>query len=290
MRVLLIYNASDTKCGFANFGWQTATALRRAGCAVTVWDGGYPVVHARSERQEPDFFPADVETYDVVHVIWNALTLNHYSGARWPVHPVISWWDGGPSDASCPFQDTMQVRWSDYPREGYEYLWYPVPDWVDDLPTPAPRFTVGASSVRGDGVPLLQQICQKRGWAMNLPDGVWRAHDDEVRRLARSMVNVCWYHTPPLWHNRASAPSMMLASGRPLLINGDPLVAHLVGRADVYYQQLNVPDPPADAQILEDTLCWLSRQPLLHAPIQTAADLSWTVAAQRMLQIWQEAP
>lgn len=290
MKVCLIYNASDPRCGFRNFGDQTAIALARAGCFVTTFDGSYPAVYLRHQQALPSaFFPPDIETYDVVHLIWNAMTMNHYSGAGWPHAPVISWWDGGPSDATCPFTAAMQVRWSAYPREGYHYLWYPVPDWVTDLPAPTlSPFTVGMSSVRGDGVPLLQILGARWGWALNLPDGTWRSIGDEVRRLARSTINVCWYHTAPIWRDRASAPSMLLASGRPLLINADPLTAHLQGRADIYQQPYA--SGALDMQCLEDALrdCDARRRDL-RCPTETAHDLSWTVATTRMLAVWQEA-
>jgi hypothetical protein len=238
MKVLLIGNLSDRRCGFQNFTQQmiTACGLKDA-IDLTVWDGTYSAVYARQQLPGTPYlglFPPDVLDYEVVHLIWNAMTMNHYSGAPWEIlraaGVLTSWWDGGPSDASCPFLEYQQVRWSDYPRDGYHYLHYPVPDWLWDLPPAADGFTVGASSVRGDGVAAIQQVCDAHEWEMNLPTpGVWLSVEEEIRRLARSTVNVCWYRTPPLWKNRASAPSMLLAAGRPILINQDPLVAHLQG-------------------------------------------------------------
>jgi hypothetical protein len=288
MRILLIGNLSDTRCGFANFTQQMATALPRdASVSLTVWDGTYSEIYRRREAGTPTFWPEDIETYDVIHLIWHAMTLNHYSGADWASlkHPIVSWWDGGPSDASCPFLDWMQVRWSDYPREGYEYSPYPVPDWVTDLPQPDPVFTVGASSVRGDGVAEIQQICEQYGWAMNLPTpGVWRSLEEEIRRLARSTVNVCWYRTPPLWKNRASAPSMLLASKRPLLINRDDLVAHLWEAEDVYHGKWGNLEPALGAIYWS----WAHRRPL-KLPLASADSLSWTRATAHFLAVWETA-
>lgn len=300
MRVLLIGNLSDTRCGFANFTNQMVTAMRRTpGAEIETFDGTYQTVYAR--QQQPDcahmgMFPEDVGTFDVVHLIWNALTMNHYAGAPWDVlhqnHVIASWWDGGPSDASCPFIDHMDVRWSNYPRHGYYYMPYPVPDWVDNLPETSTEFTVGASSVRGDGVPEIRQWCEKHGWAMNLPTpGNWLTVEDEVRRLARSSVNVCWYNTPPLWHDRASAPSMLLASRRPILINEDPLVAHLRDYPDeqgVYHGRRHEPGPHMEECLIGLHMLW--RAGGLFLPDKPIADLSWTNCAAEFLRVWSLFP
>lgn len=303
LRVVVIGNLSDRRCGFQNFTQQTLTALARAGARADAFDGSYPLVYQRREIGLDPFFPPRVEAYyDVIHLVWNAMTMNHYSGARWAElaalpggGPIISWWDGGPSDASCPFLEWMQVRWSDYPRAGYHHLDYPVPDWVEDLPPTAEEFTVGASSVRGDGVAEIQTLCEARGWAMNLPTpGAWLSVEDEVRRLARSSVNVCWYNTPPLWHNRASAPSMLLAAGRPLVINQDPLVAHLWDwpeSAGIYHGR-RPPHWAAAEGGLGPTLDRVYRDwqhGSLSAPTAPGTALSWTHATDRLQQVWQAA-
>ncbi len=288
MKVLVVYNASDQRCGFANFGSQLVTALGRAGVEVTAWDGTYSVLHARSERGEPDFFPADIESYDVLQTVWHAATLNHYSGAPWSIlrHPLRSWWDGGPSNTYCPFADTMQQRWTVYPRDGYHILWYPVVDWVADRPPEAPTFTVGASSVRGDGVPLIDAICAAHGWATNLPaPDQWLSIDDEVRRLARSSVNVCWYRTPDLWLDRGGAASTLLAAGRPVLINNDRMLAHLYDAEDIYHCD-RAETPTGDVVLLEAALVALAAAPVRRLPYETATRLSWTAATRVLLDTW----
>lgn len=288
MRVLVIGNFTDRRCGFQNFSVQTVTALRRAGVDVMAFDGTYSTVYERQQQGIDAFFPPDVGTYDIVHVIWNALTLNHYSGADWTKCRRTSWWEGGPSDASCPFKAAMQIRWSDYPRDGYHYLWYPVPDWVENLPEPAAEFTVGVSTVRGDGAVLVKAACEAHNWAMNFPEpDQWLSPEDEIRRLAKSTVNVCWYRTPPIWHNRASAPSMLLASGRPLLINDDPLTAHLHERVDLYLMP-SAGNPAHDGERVDLALRKLHSRNLI-LPTATRRDLSWTVATARMLEVWRAA-
>jgi len=283
MRVLVIGNFSDLRCGFANFSQQTVIALQRAGLDVTAFDGTYPKVYFRHQIDIEAFFPPDVGDYDIVHLVWNAMTMNHYSGADWAKCHHTSWWDGGPSDASCPFKDAMQIRWSEYGQPDHHQLWYPVPDWVQVLPQPASMFTVGMSTVRGDGAPVVKDSCDRHGWVFNGPNSSWLSIDEEVQRLARSSVNVCWYHTSPIWKNRASAPSMLLASGRPLLINRDSILAHLWDAQDVYH---------ADDDTLESTLTTLASQWIEHPlmqPIDTREALSWTAAAQEMIRVWEEA-
>ena len=300
MRVLLIGNRSDRRCGFQNFTAQMQHALHARGdVELTMYDGTYSAVYARQQdphRYYDGFFPSDVFDFDVVHIVWNAMTMNHYSGAPWQLLNgagiTTSWWDGGPSDASCPFGEYMRVKWSDYPREGYEYMAYPVPDWVDDLPATADTFTVGCSSVRGDGVASVRAVCEKHGWDLNLPTPhQWLSIEDEIRRLARSTVNVCWYNTPPLWKNRASAPSMLIAAQRPVLVNEDPLVAHLLPYTydeGVYHGRKDTDS----GQTLEECLIALHilwQAGGLERPRRPLYDLSWTRAARQFVQTWEAA-
>lgn len=293
MKILLIGNMTDRRCGFANFTSQMVTALLRANADVTPWDGTYSTVYHRREQghAHAGFFPPGVEDYDVVHIIWNAMTMNHYSAAPWDrlleAGRVTSWWDGGPSDAYCPFLSWMQVRWAAYENEDRIYCPYPVPDWVDDLPEPAEEFTVGASSVRGDGVDEIRMVCQDRGWKMNLPTpGAWIPMEEEVRRLARSTVNVCWYNTPDIWKDRASAPSMLIASKRPLLINQDSLVAHLHHYSDIYHgKRFPIREGPGMLECLDA----LYKNPARQCPNQAFEDLSWTKAATLFLKTWEDS-
>jgi hypothetical protein len=283
MKVLVVGNFSDQRCGFQNFSVQTVTALQRTGAEVAQFDGTYPAVYKRREAGEDPFFPPEVSRYDVVHIIWHAATMNHYSGATWPPHTLLSWWDGGPTDASCPFEAAMHVKWSSYPRNGYYALGYPVPDWTDSirpLPLADPDFTVGSSSVRGDGVEQIRAICLARGWATNFSDGGWLSVEDEIRRLARSSVNVCWYHTSPIWHDLASAPSMMLAAGRPLLINKDSLTRHLHDFRDIYVAR----DDNLERELVTMEDRW--QRGAIIKPLRAARQLSWTIAADKLVSTW----
>lgn len=297
MKILLLYNASARRCGFANYGVQTEVALRRAGCDVTVWDGDYPVVYARQQIPGTVYlglFPPDVARYDVIHIIWHAATMNHYAGADWAGlralpggGPLVSWLDGGPSNTFCPFAEHMQVKWSSYPREGYHLTPFPIPDWVTELPAPDPVFTVGMTTVRGDGIGRIINACAAQGWATNLPTpDQWLSLDDEVRRLARSTVNVCWYSTPPLWKDRAGAPSTALASHRPLLVNADSLLGHLVDYPDLYHGQYpDLGGPDLEAALQQIHADWQAGT--LRMPSHVLDDLSWTRAAAEFVRVWQ---
>ena len=301
LKVLLIGNLSDTRCGFQNYTTQMITALTRdPRVSLTVWDGTYPVVYARQQLPHTahlGLLPPDVATFDVVHLIWHAMTMNHYNGVDWAeltarTGPIISWFDGGPSDASCPFLAHMQVRWSDYPKPGYHHVDYPVPDWITDLPLPAPTFTVGASSVRGDGVAQIRQACETFGWAMNLPTaGAWLSVEDEIRRLARSTVNVCWYNTPPLWHNRASAPSMLIAARRPLVINRDPLVAHLwevPPEEGIYHGTWHADEGPGLEMVLQGIAQQVADGRRLPIPDRPWQHFRWQRAVHQFVTVWTD--
>jgi hypothetical protein len=299
VKVLLIYNASDRRCGIANYGYQTAVALTRAGHELTVWDGTYSAVYARQQVNAPSLgmFPPDVNTYAVVHTCWHAMTLNHYAGAPWAdVTALRSWVNGGPSNTTCPFEPFMDVRWGHYRSAeraalGYHMTPLPIADWVTDLPAPDPVFTVGATSIRGDGVPEIRQVCEAHGWAMNLPDPTaWLTLEDEVRRLARSTVNVCWYNTPPLWKDWGGAPSTALASHRPLLISQDSLFEPLWHRADLYHGEIQRGEdqPPTLGGYLEAIhRDWQAGT--LRMPAQVLQDLSWTTVAADFTRVWDEA-
>lgn len=108
MKLCIIGNLTDRRCGIQNFCQQTITAFRHAGLNVTAFDGTYAQVYARQQEVQyhPEidpFWPPDLESYDVVHFIWHALTINHYTGANWvrfDAAPCVkSFWDCGPSDA-----------------------------------------------------------------------------------------------------------------------------------------------------------------------------------------------
>ena len=283
MRILLVGNLSDRKCGFQNFSYQTVHALQRAGHEVTAHDGTYSVVYARQQTGVPlveSFLPKDAASYDVIHVIWHPATMNHYSGCDFPAGPVLSVWNGCPA-AWCPFTDRMHIRWGVLGREvNHEQLFYPIPDWVEDLPEPSSEFTVGYSGVRGDGLGTLKAVCDVRGWGTNFSQpGTWLTQEEEVRRLARSTVNVCWYGGE---HDDRSGSAMVcLASKRPLLTNQVRMFIHLEPYPEDTYRS---DDLEASLTTIHDD--WQAGRPLKQ-PKQILQDLSWSSAAARLASVWE---
>lgn len=279
MKILLVYNATSPRCGIRNTGEQWTTALRHAGCTVDVHDGTFP-----TDR----WFPADVATYDHTLLIWNPQTINHYTGAppeSWPAREKCSVLIGEiPPYATCPFLDRFTHVWTVDPSEIATWtLMVPVPDWVTELPPADPIFTLGVSTIRGEGLELLEGLREAHpGWALNLPDGRWRSTDDEVRRLARSTVNLCWYAS--VRNERASAPALCVASRRPLIINTSPMLSHLQGLPGVGFAW--------SVKELDELLAWTARQHRRGdriAEVEYPEAWRWSAVAQKAIEIWRAA-
>lgn len=290
MRVLLIYNATSRRCGNEQHGLQTAIALRRAGADVTVWDGTYETIYEKLQQNVPAYVPADLADYDVVHFNWHPASINHYNpehfaGARFLSVRLIDL----PPHSWCPVEDRADFLIAAEPYEKADLIVpNPVVDWVTDLPEPDNEFTVGVSGVRGDGyLDVLQACLDHPSWRYNArtPDDPWLSIDDEVRRLARSTVNVAWYHGS---RGVAGAPSMLLASRRPLLINYSPMLRHLANFDQVLRTAAASPGAP-----LEQVERWWRTAGYLQTPEERAVDaavaFSWSRAATRMLDAWQDA-
>ncbi len=309
MRILHISNVSAKRCGTQNHAQQCSTALRRAGHAVIDWDGTYPVIYEKLQRDVPAYLPADANDYDVVHLNWHPASINHYTLEHFAGldHPVLSVrltdlppWSG------CPCLDAFTVRITAEPHAlSTLVVPNPVVDWVEDLPAPNKEFTVGVTGVRKDGYQIVKDACAARGWQFNASDpATWLSIEDEIRRLARSTVNVCWYTGV---RGVAGAPSTCLASRRPLLINHSPMLRHLINRENVWFH-----DPPGSSGVLGEALKKMfdlrhlldrpargfGRQHTTTTRVYVArgaegesipGDLSWTTAAARMVEHWKES-
>jgi len=286
VKICVLGNFSDRKCGFQNFSMQTVTALKRAGHDVLGYDGTYSLVYARREACQESFLPPDYNSFDVIHVVWHPATFNHYAGAPWDsVTALKSVWNGCPA-ASCPFNHQMDVKWGVLGREeGHRQIWYPIPDWVTELPEPNEEFTVGYSGVRGDGLGLLTQICTDQGYKTNFshPD-IWLSQEDEIKRLARSTVNVCWYGP---YDDRSGSAMVCLASKRPLVFNqSSPMFTHLMPYA---MQGTNIWAVDDLAAALAKYAAWFAEggtnRPVAVSPI--LQDLSWTAAVKVLEEGWR---
>jgi hypothetical protein len=284
MKIAVIGNFSDRRCGFQSFSKQTAHALRRAGHDVTAFDGTYSTVYARREAGIESFLPPDPSSFDVLHVVWHPATLNHYAGATWPAGPVTSVWNGCPA-AWCPFNDAMAVKWGVLGREeGHRQLFYPIPDWITDLPEPDPAFTVGYSGVREDGLPALRELCAKYGWATNFSDpALWLPVEDEIARVARSTVNVGWYSGAH--DDRSSGAMLCLASRRPFLCNHVRMFQHLEGYADVYFGDGTDGIAELEAALLRVEADWKQGRLIVPGPVLDA--YSWTKAVTLLEEGWR---
>ncbi len=300
MRVLLVANFSTPRCGFQNYATQMTTALQRAGVDVTTFDGTYPQVYARIQEGLGDaaYFPPDVASYDVVHLVWHPATMNHYGGARYPSGPLYSFWNGQPVGASCPFQDKFHLSWSPIPTPGHEDHFYPIVDWIDDLPAPDPPFTVGVTGVRQEGFEQVAAVCEKHGWVLNAPTaGVWLSIEDEIKRLARSTINVCWYSDKH--PDRSGGVMTALAAKRPVGLSKVQMFDHLREEdgslmPDLFWAQYH--ESSLERMLLDVRRRWdrgeirLGHYGNYRQPSAETWDrFRWTRAVERFLQVWSVA-
>lgn len=278
--VLLVYNASSPRCGIRNSGDQWATAMRLAGLDVTVWDGTFPDQFNASTMP---WWPADLDRYDQVCLLWNPQTINFYMGAdRWPATEKGTIWIGETKPwAWCPFQEHFKHVIACDAAEGItEVIGCPVVDWVES-PPPDPAFTVGISTVRGEGVSLVEYLQSRYPhWTFNVGTS-WLPLEDEIRRLARSTVNVCWYHTGR--NERSSAASMCLASGRPLIVNHAPPLQHLHGLPGItVVEQLG----DLEAALEQAAADWAVAG-WLPTPVWPSV-WNWSHVVTRLQQLWEQ--
>lgn len=231
LRVLVLGNFSAAPCGIRNFADMTLGGLAHTpGVSAVAWDATYDLVYARREAGLPTYLPPDAESYDVIHHNWHPIAFNTYGAGHFPwpkgTGPLLSvYLNDIPPWSGCPFIDRCEAVIAAEPTPVATHVMpYPIPDWVDHLPPVAQDFTVGWAGVRGDGADLLAEVCAARGWATNCnaPGEPWAPPEVEIRRRARSTVNVCWYHQA---RGIAGTPAMHLATRRPLLLNDSPMFA-----------------------------------------------------------------
>lgn len=275
MRILNVSNHSSTRCGIQAFGAQMTTALRRAGAEVTDWDGEYSSVYRNG------YLPMDCPTYDVIHVNWHPITINHYLPIHFPTGPLLSVYVNDlPPWSGCPIWDRADIRLASEVYPGTSRLVYPVVDWVPDLPEPNPTLTIGTTGVRNDGTDEIQQAVEARGWIFNGPSPTWLSLEEEIRRLARSTVNLLWYT-----NNRGISGGSMtaLASRRPLVINGSTMFDHLDGFAQVWRRREG-----GVGQALDALPIWVADwdRTRVHDATESYA---WQWAARWLLATWKAA-
>jgi hypothetical protein len=294
MRVLFITNTGSTRCGVKAFGEEWVASLRRLGVEVDVWDGTYTAVKAADR-----WIPENAASYDVIHFNWDPQTINHYLPQHFDgleeklslfLHDV-------PPNSTCPVHGIARWVWGFEPGDRIQVLPEPVPPAPEDLPAPIrDPITIGVSGVRQDpGHFEVGALCKSRGWALNAPGwwtgptaadlqaGAWLTNADEIRRLARSTVNVCWYHTSG--RGKSMAAMFCVAAGRPLVLSPSTMFSAL---AD-YGSRQGIFHSPSTTILALDRLLDQALQsgPPIAALVQR--DLGWDHVLQPVLTAWRRA-
>lgn len=296
LRVLVIGNFSVDRCGIRNFADMTFEGLRRCPDTKYVigWDATYDLIYARREAGQPTYLPEDWRDFDVIHLNWHPIALNTYTEEHFPwpkgTGPLLSvYLNDVPPWSGCPVADRAEVLVAPeaYPGGPDHLMVYPIPDWVTDLPEPDPEFTVGWSGVRGDGSAEIRGVCAQHGWKMNMTEPPadrtkpWVSVEDEIRRLARSTVNVCWYRQQ---RGIAGTPSVALGSRRPLILNDSQMFRPWVLQR--YHDEIYA----MTTFTLEQTLLgvrkdWANDRLVVPGPNVYRAH-SWTTAAANLVAHW----
>lgn len=301
MKVLVVGDFTSQPCGIRNFADQTVTALaRHPGLEVTPWDGYYPEIYRRREAGEPAYLPADAETYDVIHVNWHPIAFNTYGPDHFPCPraraypdppgrlpkvvkgPILSvYLHDIPPWSGCPFHERADVCFTSEPSPGCVVLPYPVADWVELPPCDPTVFSVGCSTLRGDGVAEVEAICAARGWPFRVPDRTagWRAFEEEVQRIARNTVNVLWYHEG---RGKSGGLSQTIAARRPVIISESPMFDHFAEYYWELYRGANL------EKLLQFAYTdWVGQD--MMRPISSAEGRSWSKATAQMVAAWEAA-
>lgn len=294
MRVLVVGNRTSLTRTPAAAASAMVTALSKHGVTVRQI-GTWAQLHQPLE-------------YDVIHAHWQAESLNDDLACpvRWnkgnPTYPLVSVsLHDLPPQGTCPWESRADVVVTSVPYAGsHLVLPPPIPDWVPeaDLPQPTAHFSVGLPSVREPGHALVAQVCARRGWHVNHvpPRGVALSLEQEIARLATSTVNVCWYPDAP---GVSAAPSVCLASQRPLLLSGSSQFAYLqpyrevARRLVLYTAPAAVGDALRDPVVLETALSrvygdWVTHRLRMPGPV-IHRELGWKVGAQKLVNTWRQA-
>lgn len=293
LRVLVVGNFSRARCGIANYAHMTLGGLQRTGASVDHWDATYDGLYARREAGLPTYLPDNWADYDVIHHNWHPVAFNFYvpEHFHWPKGsgPLVSvYLNDIPPWSGCPFLDRCEAVIAAEPTPvATLVLPYPIPDWVTDLPEPASEFTVGVSGVREDGFQLLREVCERHHWTLAekpAQSGSWTSPEEEIRRLARNSVNVCWYAEG---RGIAGTPSMALGSRRPLLLNQSSMFAPWW--EGPYKYELYLAKAPVLLERALSRICemWQVGTVSLPGP-KVYQDHGWATEGPRLLQHWQE--
>lgn len=284
MRILVVGDFTAAPCGIRNFADQTYTALsRHPGLTVDKWDGHYPGIYARREAGLPTYLPPDAADYDVIHVNWHCIAFNTYGPDHFPAGPLLSvYLNDIPPHSGCPFHDRADVRFAAEESPGCIVLPYPVADWIE-LPPVDSGFSVGCSTVRGDGVSTVAGICMKKCWDFRLPDRLkgWLSYEDEVRRIARNTVNVLWYFEG---RGKSGGLSQAISAQRPVVCSDSQMFTHFADyRDELYFAE------GRDIYAVMEAVYADWEAGALRVPTRATAARSWSKATTQMVAAWEAA-
>lgn len=237
MKILFINNVTTERCGVRAFGEQMVKALERAGDVVTVWDGTYTTV------TQFGYLPPDLDRFDLIHLNWDPQAINHYLPEHFAGGPPLSLFlHDVPPNSTCPVYDVARWTFAHEPCKGTIVIPHAVPPTPRALPPVREGISIGVTGIRSDpGMAKVQALCEQRGWRVNLPawhtdGGSWLSTDDEIRRLARNTLNVCWYQTTG--RGKSMAAMFCCAARRPLVLSGSSMFSALWPyEEEIYFPQ-----------------------------------------------------
>lgn len=311
MKILFISNLSTERCGVKEYGLHMAAAIRRAGHEVVEWDGTYSSVYHHG------YLPAALVTagYDLVHLNWDPQAINHYlpqhfNGTYYEAQPTRGsgcpplslFLHDVPPNSTCPVYDIARWRFGFEPYQDVQVVPEAIPPTPTDLPepptSPPGHYVVGVTGIRSDpGMEMVRNVCQKAGWEFNAPlwwtGGPWLSAEDEIRRLARSHVNVCWYHAS--FRGKSMAANYCCAARRPLVLSGSSMFSALwpwESGDDMEMYIIRKTHRPAGevSHYTEKTLEWWIRVAgeCAHIRPATVCDiLSWDEVIKPILARWE---
>jgi hypothetical protein len=227
MRVLMLANLSPLRCGEKEYALIWAGELRKLGVEITLWNGGHPAS-----------LPEDAASYDLIHVNWGPAQMGHWGEGMIPEGvPLSIFLHDVPPNSTCLLAPRAQLLMSYEPMEGSVVLDHAVPSYVPSA-KPSEEITVGVTGIRGDGGhEIVRDTCARLGWGYSAPawweergnasveQGRWLSTEEEIERLARSTINVCWYHTSG--RGKSMGAMFCLAARRPLILSQSTMFSHL---------------------------------------------------------------
>lgn len=286
MKILFINNSSTEKCGVRTYGEQMIAALRRAGDDVTEWDGTYSAIYERKT-----YLPADVGAFDLVHFNWDPQAINHYLPEHFAGAPPLSLFlHDVPPNSTCPVHDIAKWRFGFEPYKDVDVIDEPIPPTPSGLDPVRADVTIGISGIRVDaGILKVAEICSDRGYTLATSAGHdgsrWLSTNDEIRRLARNTLNICWYHTSG--RGKSMAAAFCCAARRPLICSNSTMFSALWP----YEEEIYFPAPGADwglalPALVDEVLRDLENDDAL-IPDRVCHELGWDHLIQRFRMRWR---